>query len=61
MFKQKITSAKQVPDNRKTIDRGFLIDTIRNSIKQHIGSKISLIEAEAILHDLLSAYDKVKK
>ncbi len=61
MYKQKITSAKQVPDDRKTIDRGFLIDTLRNSIKSHIGSRISLIESEAILNELLTAYDKVKK
>jgi hypothetical protein len=61
MYKQKITSAKQVPDDRKTIDRGFLIDTLRNSIKSHIGSRISLIESEAILNELLTAYDKAKK
>jgi hypothetical protein len=61
MFKQKITSAKQVPDARKTIDRGALLSTVRDSIRTHIGSRISLIDAEAILNDLLTSFEAFKK
>lgn len=61
MYKQKITSAKQVPDVRKTIDRGALLSTVRDSIRTHIGSRISLIDAEAILNDLLTSFEAFKK
>jgi len=61
MYKQKITSDKQVPDVRKTIDRGALLSTVRDSIRTHIGSRISLIDAEAILNDLLTSFEAFKK
>jgi 5-methylcytosine-specific restriction endonuclease McrA len=61
MFKQKISSAKQVPDARKTIDRGALLSTVRDSIRTHIGSRISLIDAEAILNDLLTSFEAFNK
>ena len=61
MYKQKITSAKQVPDVRKTIDRGDLLCILRDSIRIHLGSRISLIDAEAILNDLLTSFEAFKK
>ena len=61
MYRQKIKSKKQVPEVRKTFDRGFLITTLKDSIRKHTGSRISLIESEAILQELLTAYDTMNR
>jgi hypothetical protein len=61
MYKQKISTTKRIPDAKKTLDRGFLIDTLKDSIRKHTGSRISLIESEAILQELLTAYDNMNR
>lgn len=61
MYKQKVVSSKSKSVIKKALDRSFLLTTLQDSIKEQIGSKISLVEAEAILHNLLTAYDSMKK
>jgi 5-methylcytosine-specific restriction endonuclease McrA len=61
MYKQKVVKAGSKLSSEKKLDRGFLLQTLQSSIRKHIGSKISLVDSEAILHELLTAYDNMKK
>ena len=63
----RITYSAKVTDSRtkrraaKILDRGKLIAILRDSIRKHIGSRISLIDSEAILNDLLTSFEAFKK
>ena len=59
-YKTLVQSTKRITGKSKTLDRGFLLQTLQDSIRKQIGSKISLQDAEVILQDLLTAYDKMK-
>ena len=63
----RITYSDKVSDTRtqnranKLLDRGKLLGILRDSIRRHLGSKITLIDSEAILNDLLTSFEAFKK
>lgn len=61
MYKEKITSTRTKNRAEKILDRGQLLQVLRDSIRTHIGSRISLIDSEAILNDLLTSYETLRK
>lgn len=55
-------SENRIQNRSKNIqDRGTLLSILRDSIRKNVGSKISLIDAEAILNDLLTSFEAFKK
>jgi hypothetical protein len=63
----RITYSAKVSDTRtqnranKLLDRGKLLGILRDSIRRHLGSRITLIDSEAILNDLLTSFEAFKK
>jgi hypothetical protein len=63
----RITYSAKVSDTRtqnranKLLDRSKLLNVLRDSIRRHLGSRITLIDSEAILNDLLTSFEAFKK
>lgn len=60
-YTAKITDSRTQKRAAKILDRGKLITILRDSIRLHIGTRISLIDSEAILNDLLTSFEAFKK
>lgn len=60
-YTAKITDSRTQKRAAKILDRGKLITILRDSIRRHIGSRISLIDSEAVLNDLLTSFEAFKK
>jgi hypothetical protein len=60
-YTAKITDSRTQKRAGKILDRGKLITILRDSIRLHIGTRISLIDSEAILNDLLTSFEAFKK
>lgn len=60
-YKAKIMDSRTQNRAKKIIDRGQLLTILRDSIRKNIGSRISLIDSEAILNDLLTSFEAFKK
>lgn len=61
MYREDIRGDQAKKRSKKILDRGILLGRLRDSIRLHIGSRISLIDAEAILNDLLTSFEEFKK
>jgi len=61
MYREDIRGDQAKKRTKKILDRGILLGRLRDSIRLHIGSRISLIDAEAILNDLLTSFEEFKK
>jgi hypothetical protein len=60
-YTAKISDTRTQNRSKKILDRGALLSILRDSIRIHLGSRISLIDAEAILNDLLTSFEAFKK
>jgi hypothetical protein len=59
-YTAKISDSRTQSRTKKILDRGALLTLLRDSIRRHVGSRISLIESEGILNDLLTSFEAFK-
>lgn len=60
-FSAKISANRNEKRTKRMLDRGVLLTTLRDSVRKHLGSRISLIDCEGILNDLLTSLEAFKK